>query len=67
MPLSKEDNDLLTRVDNGAPMGEMIRQHYWMPAVPSFKLEADGAPVKCGVPISDFTAGLYAAFSISAA
>lgn len=28
--------------------------------------EPDGAPVKCGVPISDFTAGLYAAFSISA-
>src|SRR5690606_37285430 len=27
--------------------------------------EANGAPVKCGVPISDFTAGLYAAFSIS--
>jgi phenylpropionate dioxygenase-like ring-hydroxylating dioxygenase large terminal subunit len=24
----------------------MIRQHYWMPAVPSFKLEADGAPVR---------------------
>lgn len=28
--------------------------------------EEDGAPVKCGVPISDFTAGLYAAFSIAA-
>lgn len=28
--------------------------------------EPDGAPVKCGVPISDFAAGLYAAFSISA-
>jgi len=28
--------------------------------------EPDGAPLKCGVPISDFTAGLYAAFSISA-
>ena len=27
--------------------------------------EAGGAPVKCGVPISDFTAGLYAAFSIA--
>ena len=27
--------------------------------------EPDGAPVKCGVPISDFTAGLYAAFSIA--
>ena len=28
--------------------------------------EPDGAPVKCGVPIADFTAGLYAAFSIGA-
>ena len=28
--------------------------------------EPDGAPVKCGVPISDFTAGLYAAYSITA-
>lgn len=27
----------------------------------------DGGPAKCGVPISDFTAGLYAAYSISAA
>lgn len=29
--------------------------------------EADGAPVKCGVPICDFAAGLYGAFSITAA
>jgi crotonobetainyl-CoA:carnitine CoA-transferase CaiB-like acyl-CoA transferase len=28
--------------------------------------EPDGAPVKCGVPIADFTAGLYGAFSIAA-
>ena len=28
--------------------------------------EAGGAPVKCGVPVADFTAGLYAAFSLSA-
>ncbi|MBN9409964.1 MAG: CoA transferase [Burkholderiales bacterium] len=28
--------------------------------------EPDGAPVKCGVPVSDFTAGLYGAFSIAA-
>lgn len=27
--------------------------------------DPDGAPVKCGVPVSDFTAGLYAAFSIA--
>ncbi|UHL63265.1 CoA transferase [Paralcaligenes sp. KSB-10] len=29
--------------------------------------EPDGAPVKCGVPVCDFTAGLYAAFSIVSA
>lgn len=29
--------------------------------------EAGGAPVKCGVPISDFASGLYGAFSIAAA
>lgn len=29
--------------------------------------ESEGAPVKCGVPVCDFTAGLYAAFSIAAA
>jgi crotonobetainyl-CoA:carnitine CoA-transferase CaiB-like acyl-CoA transferase len=28
--------------------------------------EPGGAPVKCGVPIADFTAGLYGAFSIAA-
>jgi crotonobetainyl-CoA:carnitine CoA-transferase CaiB-like acyl-CoA transferase len=27
--------------------------------------EAGGAPVKCGVPVSDFTAGLYGAFAIA--
>jgi crotonobetainyl-CoA:carnitine CoA-transferase CaiB-like acyl-CoA transferase len=29
--------------------------------------EADGAPVKCGVPVADFTAGLYAAYTSLAA
>ena len=28
--------------------------------------ESDGAPVKAGVPVADFTSGLYAAFSIAA-
>lgn len=28
--------------------------------------EEDGAPVKCGVPLSDFATGLYAAFAIAA-
>ena len=29
--------------------------------------EPDGGPVKCGVPITDFSAGLYAAFAIASA
>jgi phthalate 4,5-dioxygenase oxygenase subunit len=46
MAMSKEDNDLLTRVENGAPMGEMFRQHYWVPAIPSSKLEPGGRPYR---------------------
>lgn len=46
MAMSREDNELLTRVENGAPMGEMIRRHYWIPAIPSSKLEADGRPYR---------------------
>ncbi len=46
MAMTREDNELLTRVENGAPMGEMIRQHYWLPVAPSIKLEADGTPLR---------------------
>lgn len=38
-----------------------------MSGVMSVTGEAGGAPVKCGVPLADFAAGLYAAFAISAA
>jgi crotonobetainyl-CoA:carnitine CoA-transferase CaiB-like acyl-CoA transferase len=37
-----------------------------MSGIMSITGEAGGAPVKCGVPLADFSAGLYAAFSISA-
>ena len=40
--LSKENNELLTRVGPGTPMGRLLRE-YWMPACRSAKLEADGA------------------------
>lgn len=42
---TKAENELLTRVENDAPMGRMLRQLYWVPAVLSSRLEADGAPV----------------------
>jgi crotonobetainyl-CoA:carnitine CoA-transferase CaiB-like acyl-CoA transferase len=38
-----------------------------MSGIMSVTGEPDGAPVKCGVPVSDFSAGLYAAFAIAAA
>lgn len=41
--LTHEQNELLTRIGPGAPMGEMLRE-YWVPACRSAKLEADGAP-----------------------
>ncbi len=41
--LTKEHNELLTRVGPGTPMGEFLRE-YWVPACRSAKLEADGAP-----------------------
>jgi len=38
-----------------------------MSGIMSVTGEAGGAPVKCGVPLADFTAGLYAAYAIAAA
>ena len=44
--LSKEENELLTRIGRGTPMGELLRQ-YWQPALLSSELpERDGPPVR---------------------
>jgi phenylpropionate dioxygenase-like ring-hydroxylating dioxygenase large terminal subunit len=44
--LSKEDNERLTRVGPGTPMGNVFRR-YWLPALASHELaERDGAPVR---------------------
>jgi phthalate 4,5-dioxygenase oxygenase subunit len=43
--LTKEDNDLLTQVGPGTRMGKLMRQ-YWVPALRSAKLVADGAPIR---------------------
>ena len=39
------DNELLTRVGPGTPMGNFMRE-YWVPAVLSTELKADGPPVR---------------------
>ncbi|MPZ12976.1 MAG: Rieske 2Fe-2S domain-containing protein [Chloroflexi bacterium] len=44
--LSAEDNELLTHIGPGTPMGTLIRR-YWMPALLSQELpERDGAPAR---------------------
>src|SRR5579871_4462757 len=44
--LSKEDNERLTRVGPGTPMGNVFRR-YWLPAILSSELpRPDGAPVR---------------------
>jgi phenylpropionate dioxygenase-like ring-hydroxylating dioxygenase large terminal subunit len=43
--LSEEENELLCRVGPGTPMGDLMRQ-YWIPAVTSAELSADGPPLR---------------------
>ena len=44
--LTKEENDLLCRVENKAPMGELMKRH-WIPVCMSEEVaEPDGAPVR---------------------
>ena len=42
--LAREQNELMCRVEGEAPMGQMLRQHFWLPAIRAAKLEADGKP-----------------------
>ena len=44
MSITQEQNELLTRVEGDAPMGRLLREHYWIPACLSAQLVADGAP-----------------------
>jgi len=43
--LSAQDNELLTRVGPGTPMGALMRQ-YWLPACKSSEIVADGPPLR---------------------
>ncbi len=53
--LTSEQNELLTRVGPGTPMGELLRE-YWVPACRSAKLQADGAPERVRLFGEDFVA-----------
>lgn len=44
--LNQEQNALLTQVNGNAPMGRMLREHYWIPVMKSASVVAGGAPVR---------------------
>lgn len=54
--ISKEENDFLTLVEGDAPMGQMMRQNHWIPAIRAGALEADGAPIRVRLFGEDFVA-----------
>jgi phenylpropionate dioxygenase-like ring-hydroxylating dioxygenase large terminal subunit len=54
--LSREDNELLTRVCGDAPMGQMLRAHCWIPAAITPQLAAGEAPVRVRLLGEDFVA-----------
>ena len=46
--LTREENELLSQVGKGTPMGELMRQ-YWMPVIYDWELEPDGQPQRVRV------------------
>jgi phthalate 4,5-dioxygenase oxygenase subunit len=42
--MTEEENRLLTRVENDAPMGRLMRHNYWMPFALAEQIVAGGAP-----------------------
>jgi phthalate 4,5-dioxygenase oxygenase subunit len=53
--LTYEQNEQLTRVEGDAPMGRLMR-NYWIPAVLSAQLVADGPPVRVRLLGTDYVA-----------
>jgi phthalate 4,5-dioxygenase len=42
--VSREENELMTRVEGDAPLGRLMREHYWIPFALSENLVAGDAP-----------------------
>ena len=51
----RENNEIMTRVGSGTPMGDALRR-FWMPALLSSELNSDGSPVRLCMLGEDLTA-----------
>jgi phthalate 4,5-dioxygenase len=54
--LTHEENQRLTRIDGDAPMGVLMREHCWIPALLSTQLVTDGAPRRVRLVGNDYVA-----------
>jgi len=45
-PISREENDLLSQVEGQAPMGALLRDNFWVPAILASRVDAGGDPVR---------------------
>ena len=54
--LTHEQNVALTHIEGDAPMGVLMREHCWIPAVLSMQLEVDGAPRRVRLVGRDYVA-----------
>lgn len=54
--LSADANRLLTTIEGESPMGALMRENYWIPALISSQLEADGAPARVRLLGKDYVA-----------
>jgi phthalate 4,5-dioxygenase len=61
---SQMENELLTRVGPGTPMGALMRQ-YWVPACLSSELKADGDPLRVML-LGERLIAFFSAFCIPA-
>jgi len=43
--VTRAENEMMTRIDGDAPMGRLMRAHYWIPFALSERLVAGGGPV----------------------
>jgi len=54
--ISQEQNERLTRIEQDAPMGTLMREYSWIPACLSFPLKADGPPRRVRLLGEDYVA-----------
>ena len=53
---TREENELLTRVEGDAPMGQMMRENHWIPALRAARVVAGRDPIRVRLFGSDFVA-----------